>query len=194
MGLRRVARLCVVVVASVVASAVVVAGCGSSTSSQTARPEDDTVPPNVTVQESDVMPPHLPPDLVATSGRLAELVDFHEADFSGSWFDPADGSLHVGVATPAGRALLDKRGLTHDPDVVVEVADRSLAEGQRFVEGYVSRSALADSIVGWGTLPQGDGFDLFVHAHRLTSAQLAELGALPVRVVVTLGQDFGSLD
>src|SRR5689334_24793843 len=126
------------VAAGFVASAVVVAGCGSSTSAPVVSPDDD-VPANVTVRHSLAMPARLPANLVAESGRLADLVDFHDEDFSGTWFDPTDASVHVGVATPAGRALLDRTGMTHDSDVVVQDADRSLAEGQRFAERYVRR-------------------------------------------------------
>lgn len=97
------------------------------------------------------------------------------------------------MAIRAGRTLLDERGLTDDPRVV-EDADRSLLEGQRFAERYVRHSILRGSLVGWGALAQGDGIDLYVHADHLTSAELAELGALPVRVVVVLGQNLGSLD
>jgi hypothetical protein len=80
-----------------------------------------------------------------------------------------------------------------DPHVVVEEADRSLTEGQRFADTYVRHSTLRESLVGWGTLPQGDGIDLFVHGDHLTSDQLEELGELPVRVVVILGQNSGRL-
>jgi len=102
--------------------------------------------------------------------------------------------LHIGVVTPTGRALLDKSGLMDDLAVVVESADRSLADGQRFADSYVRRSALGESIVGWGALPHGDGIQLFTEGGHLTSEQLDELGELPVRVVVTLGQSAGTLD
>jgi hypothetical protein len=146
-----------------------------------------SLPANVTVEDSVVLPPRLPEDLIAASARLAGLVDFHDSDFSGSWYDTSDQKLHIGVATPVGRALLDKKGLAHDSNVVIERADRSLLEGQRFARAYVRHSTLGQSIVGWGTLPQGDGIDLSVRAHHLTPAELEDLARLPVRVVVTLG-------
>jgi len=120
-------------------------------------------------------------------------VDFHDEDFSGSWFDPSDAKLHIAVATPAGRELLDQRGLLNNSNVVVEHADRSLAEGQRFADACVRHSTLRRSLGGWGTLPPGDGIDLFVHGHHLTPDQLKELGDLPLRVVVFLGQNGGTL-
>lgn len=190
MAMRRVVRWSCAV-ASVVASAVLLAGCGSS--ARIVGEARHSVPGNVTVRSSDASPPRLPANLVTTSGQLADLVDFHDEDFSGSWFDASDATLHIGVATRTGRALLDKRGLLDDPDVVVEDADRSLAVGQRFAVTYVRHSVLRASIVGWGALPQGDGIDLMVHGDHLTSDQLAELGALPVRVVVVLGQDAATL-
>ena len=121
-------------------------------------------------------------------------MDFHDDDFSGSWYNAADGKLHIGVATPTGRALLDRSGLTDDPAVVIEDADRSLVAGQRFADSYVQRSALGEAIVGWGALPLGDGIELLVQGDKLTPEQLDELGALPARVVVILGQGEGSLD
>jgi hypothetical protein len=147
----------------------------------------------VTVRESIPIPARLPDNLLAINSKLAGLVDFHEADFSGSWFQASNSTFHIGVATRAGRTLLDRSGLREDPRVVVERADRSLTEGQRFADRYVRHSTLRDSLVGWGALPQGDGIDLFVHARHLSSDQLEELGALPVRVVVILGQNGGRL-
>ena len=44
-----------------------------------------------------------PATLVRISSDLADLVDFHDADFSGPWFDTSDAKLHIGVATAAGR-------------------------------------------------------------------------------------------
>ena len=75
-----------------------------------------------------------------------------------------------------------------DSHVVVEEADRSLAEGQRFADRYARHSTLRESLVGGEALPQGDGIDLFVHGDHLTSDQVEELGELPVRIVVILGQ------
>ena len=179
------------VVVGLVVSAGLVTGCGSSTPN-TSGNNHQSVPSNVTVRESPETP-RLPANLLTTSGELADLVDFHEEDFSGSWFDASDAKLHIGVATRAGRGLLDERGLLNNSSIVVEHANRSLAEGQRFADAYVRHSTLRQSLVGWATLPQGDGIDLFVHSDHLTPDQLDELGDLPMRVVVFLGQNGGTL-
>lgn len=178
-------------VVGLVAGAGLVTGCGSSTASTSGK-EHQPVPSNVTLRESPETP-RLPANLVTTSGELADLVDFHEEDFSGSWFDVTGATMHIGVATPAGRELLDERGLLNNSSIVVEHADRSLAEGQRFADAYVRHSRLRQLLVGWATLPQGDGIDLFVHSDHLTPEQLDELGDLPMRVVVFLGQNGGTL-
>jgi hypothetical protein len=134
------------VVVGLVVSAGLVTGCGSSTAN-TSGNNHQSVPSNVTVRESPETA-RLPASLLTTSGELADLVDFHEGDFSGSWFETSDAKLHIGVATRAGRGLLDERGLL-------------------------------DNSIGWATLPQGDGIDLFVHSDHLTPDQLEELGDLP---------------
>ncbi len=179
---------------AVVASAGLLVGCGPSTTAAGGEGNGESVPSNVTIQESDPTPPRLPANLAATSGQLGDLVDFHDEDFSGSWYDSSDETLHIGVVTPTGRALLDRSGLRNDPAVVVESAGRSLADGQRLVDSYVRRSALGESVVGWGALAHGDGIELSIEGDHLTSEQLDELGDLPVRVVVTLGQSAPSLD
>lgn len=140
------------------------------------------------------MPPRLPANLLALSIQLADLVGSHDKDFSGSWYDPSDGTWHIGVVTPTGRGALDKSGLLDDPAVVVDDADRSLLDGQRYADSYVRRSSLGESIVGWGALPQGDGIELFIKGNHLTYEQLDELGELPVRVVVELGHSAPTLD
>jgi hypothetical protein len=61
-------------------------------------------------------------------------------------------------------------------------------------DSYVRRSALGESVVGWGALADGDGIELFIEGAHLTSEQLDELGDLPVRVVVTLRQSAPTLD
>lgn len=176
-------------VAGLVAGAGLIGGCGSSTANSADHPP---VPSNVTVRQSP-QTPRLPGNLATTSGELADLVDFHDEDFSGSWFDASDATLHIGVVTRAGRHLLQDHGLLNNSRVVVEHADRSLAEGQRFADAYVRHSILRRSLVGWGALPPGDGIDLFVHDDHLSPDQLEELGDLPMRVVVYLGQSGGTL-
>jgi hypothetical protein len=178
-------------VAVVSVCAGVLTGCGFSASG--AKNEHASVPPNVTVRESIPMPGRIPDNLLVLGSQLADLVDFHDADFSGSWFVPSTSTFHIGVANRSGRALLGKQGLLDDRRVVVEEAERSLATGQRFAARYVRHSALRDVLVGWGTLPRGDGIELFVHAHHLSPDQVKELGALPSRVVVILGQNSGTL-
>lgn len=115
-------------------------------------------------------------------------MDFHDDDFSGSWYDASDETLHIGVVTSTGRVLLERNDLTDDTAVVEDAADRSLIDGQRLADRYVRRSAFVESIVGWSALPQGDGIMVSIEGDHLTSEQLDELGELPVRVVVTLGQ------
>lgn len=188
---RALRRFCSV---AVVASTGLLVGCGPSPTVAGGDGNGESMPSNVTIQELDPMPPQLPANLAATSGQLGDLVDFHDEDFSGSWYDSSDGTLHIGVVTPTGRALLDRSGLGNDPAVVVENADRSLADGQRLADSYVRRSALGESVVGWGALAHGDGIELFIEGDHLTSEQLDELGDLPVRVVVTLGQSAPTLD
>ncbi|MBB6627984.1 hypothetical protein H5V45_11715 [Nocardioides sp. KIGAM211] len=187
-------------VVAVAAAAVLLVGCGADDGARQARASDPAsssgVPPNVTVEDASDPPdsPALPPEAMDPSATLAELVDFHDRDLSGSWFDPDDGHVHVGVATPAGRDLLERKGLTDDPGIVVEPAERSLLAGQRLARSFVRHATSADDISGMGALPEGDGIELMVAADELSADQLDELGALPFRVVVTLGQGFGSLD
>jgi hypothetical protein len=145
----------------------------------------------VTIQELDLTPPRVPTSLAAASHQAAELVDFHDTDFSGSWFDSSDETLHIGVVTSKARALVDRTDLSDNPAIVVETVDRSLADGLRLADDYVQRSALGDSIVGWGALPQGDGIALSIEGDHLTAEQLQELGELPIRVVVTVGRSAG---
>jgi hypothetical protein len=119
------------------------------------------------------------------------MVDFHDEDFSGSWYDPAMGYLYIGTATDAGRALLEKQGLTTEPALRLVSADRSLAAGQAMVSDYAEHSAFGDRLVSYGALPEGDGFSLSVTGTELTPEQLADLGRLPVRVVLTTGDGNG---
>lgn len=161
-----------------------VSACGSSTGEAGESP----LPSNVTVFESEPSPTPIPQDLAATASQLGELVDWHDKDLSGIWYDASDDTLHVGVASRAGRALLADEGLLDEPDVIAEDVGHSLVEGQQVADDYVRRSMLGESIVGWGALPEGDGIKLFVASDHLTPEELAELGDLDMRVVVQLGQ------
>ncbi len=186
MVVRRVPTACAVVV--VVASISVLAACDAVETGTKGENGAKSVPANVTVHHSIEMPPELPAGLRGRAGQLGGMVDFHDQDFSGVWYEQEDGKLHVGVASPKGQALLVREQLTDDPSIVIHEADRSLLAGQRLADEYVKGSAFGDSIVSWGALPQGDGIHLSVQGDDLTADQLGELGALPVRVVVTLGQ------
>lgn len=141
-------------VAAVVALVNVLAGCGLATNDAKGEVNRDSVPSNVTVQGFDLMPPPLPANLAGKAGLLAELVDFHDDDFSGSWYDASDETLHIGVVTSTGRVLLERNDLTDDTAVVEDAADRSLIDGQRLADRYVRRSAFVESIVGWSALPK----------------------------------------
>lgn len=95
---RSLLRSCVA--AAMFTSIALVAGCGDSGPVARDRVAEVPVPSNVTIHESEPVRPPLPADLAALSGRLSELVDFHDEHFSGSWYDSADEDLHIGVATP----------------------------------------------------------------------------------------------
>lgn len=171
-------------------------GCGSDDGRErSAHAATRDLPSNVTIVAAPgPLPPHMPDALGPLAGRLAELVDFHDRDFSGSWYSHEDGHLYIGAATEAGRALLEKRGLTTTPEVRVVAADRSLAAGQEMLSDFAEHSILGDRLVSYATLPEGDGFHLGITGSELSDAELAELGNLPVRVVVTTGEGAGFLD
>ncbi len=128
------------------------------------------------------------------ASRVGGLVDRHDEALSGVWYDGSDGTLHVGVASRAGRLLLEDKGLLNGRGVVAEDVQHSLVEGQELADEYRRHSTLGESIVGWAALPQGDGIKLFVTGDRLDPEELAELGDLDMRVVVLLGQGQGTLD
>lgn len=167
-----------------------VSACGSAEGEDGSSP----LPPNVTVFESEPSPTPMPEDLATTASQISELVDWHDEALSGVWYDVSDETLHVGVASNAGRTLLDKRGLLDGQSVVAEDVEHSLVEGQEIADKYQRHSTLGESIVGWGALPEGDGIKLFVTGDHLTPDELAELGDLDMRVVVLLGQVQGTLD
>lgn len=168
-----------------------VSACGSA---EGKNGSSSTLPPNVTVFESEPSPTPIPEDLATTASQIGELVDWHDEALSGVWYDASDETLHVGVASNAGRALLDEKGLLNEQGVVAEDVEHSLVEGQEIADKYHRHSTLGKSIVGWGALPEGDGIELFVTGDHLTSDELAELGDLDMRVVVLLGQGQGTLD
>lgn len=167
-----------------------IAGCGDTEPSQSGGPE---LPDNVSLVDPGAIT-RTPQELEGLAHRLAGLVDFHDDLYSGSWCDPETGHLYLGVAKPAGRALLRQKGLADRTGLEVVPADRSLVEGQQYATDYVEGSAFQDQIVGYGALPQGDGISIWVTGDELDPGLLAELGELPVRVVVRSGSGFGTTD
>lgn len=169
----------------------VTAGCGETGSSSRSAPE---LPDNVSLVDRMTPPPRTPDELQDLAGRLAGLVDFHDDLYSGSWYDPETRQLFLGVAKPAGRTLLREKGLADRPGLKVVAADRSLVEGQQVASDYVEGSAYTDRITGFAALPEGDGISISVADEEPSAGLLAELGELPVRVVLELGSGFGTTD
>jgi len=122
------------------------------------------------------------------SHQLAELVDFHDRDFSGNWYDPAQDQEVIGVATDSGLELLETEGILSDTRVRVERVRWSLREGQEILTDYLDRSLIKDRFRSGGTMPEGDGFRIGLTGDGLTDAERADLLTLPGRIEVTTGE------
>ena len=88
------------------------------------------MPPNVTVRQPP-QTPRLPATLVRISSDLADLVDFHDADFSGPGFDTSDAMLHIGGATAAGRELLVRTAVPSHPRFRLNALARTVTVDER---------------------------------------------------------------
>jgi hypothetical protein len=119
--------------------------------------------------------------------RLAELVDFHAADFSGSWYDPQTNEEVVGVTTDHGLELLEQQDLAREQGLRIARVRWSLDEGQDILLEWERESILRNRLVIWGADPQGDGFELDLRGEGLSDAERADLLRLPGQVRVRTG-------
>ncbi|KAA1416777.1 hypothetical protein F0U44_16405 [Nocardioides humilatus] len=162
--------------------------CGSDTSDDSPAEADGTSG-RLTIDSAGPHPINAPPDkYFDLSHRLAGLVDAEDAEFSGSWYDPDTDQMVVGAATDKGVEILTKRGFVDSAELRVERVRWSLRAGQDEVRQWEEGSILAERVVMYGTLPQGDGFLVGITGDDLTDEERADLLELPGRIELETGQ------
>lgn len=129
----------------------------------------------------------LPSELDGLAGELADLVDFHDEDFTASWYDGASGQMHVRVVTDKGYELLETELGKRLDEVVVVKGARSARDLQESADKYLTASDLgmSDRARMWGLSPDGSHLNIAVDGGMTVAEASGIDDALDYPVVVS---------
>ena len=148
------------------------------------------------VQTVRGLPPTAPTPPAALEGlasELADLVDFHSADFAGVTWEPEARSFRLLAASPESRLILRSAQLDDNVHVIVEEGPGwSLRSGQRMLEQVMEDSGLARRASMWGISTAGAHFEVAVP--NLNADERAALAELPGTVTVYIGESVGMVE